>query len=343
MFLNSPLQAWLSAVSIAAIVLLALVSLRTLVIRQLGPVAARTETRADDIVVELARRTRTAFMLLLALAAGALVLTIDALTRSRFQVVLTLALLAQVAMWLDAVVSLWIESYADRKAEEDAASRTTLSALTYAVRFAVWVAVALVALDTLNVRVTALITGLGVTGIAVALAVQNILGDLFGALSIVLDKPFVIGDSIAVDTISGTVEHIGLKTTRIRSATGEQVVFSNSDLLKSRIRNFRRLSERRNTIVTVLAPHTPGEKLAELPTLIADVVSAVSGVRLERSHLRGVTDAGYEIETVYWVVSAEYAAHMNAQQTIHLAIVNTLRREGVTRSFRAPPPAGENV
>lgn len=332
---NSP-TAWITALVVTGAVFLGLSAIRGLLVNRLGARAAQTKTRADDIIVALARRTRYFFLLLLAVAVGSLALRIDGVTRARGQLVLQLALLLQVAMWLDGLVQAWIESYTEKKAETDAASATTISALSYAARFAVWVAVALVALDTLNVRVTALITGLGVTGIAVALAVQNILGDLFGALSIILDKPFVVGDSIQLDNMSGTVEHIGLKTTRLRSVTGEQLIISNSDLLKGRIRNFKRLAERRNLVVTTLSAKTPSERLTSVPGLIQQVVSAVPNVRLERSHLRGMTFDGYEYETVYWVTTPAYATFMDAQQAVIAGIAAAMRREKLQLSFRGP-------
>jgi hypothetical protein len=216
-----------------------------MIARRLGKIAERTATIADDAVVDLLRRTRHFFIIAASVAGATLFLDLPARALAVGRVLGTIALILQIAIWGNGLISFWFKSYAEQKADSDISSRTTIAAFSFVARATLWVMLALVALNRLGYDVTALITGLGVGGIAIALAVQNILGDLFGALAIVVDKPFVVGDSISVDTVSGTVEHIGLKTTRLRSVSGEQVIFSNADLLKSRIRNHNRMQERR--------------------------------------------------------------------------------------------------
>src|SRR6476646_3110101 len=150
-----------------------------------------------------------------------------------------------------------------------------INAMGIAAKVVLWILVIITAFHSvLSIDVTPWITGLGVSGIAVALAVQNILGDLLAALAIVFDKPFDVGDNIGVDTITGTVEHIGLKTTRIRSITGEQIIIGNGDLLKSRLRNYRRMYQRRVLFNLVVTVATPTDALARLPGIIEKIVSS---------------------------------------------------------------------
>src|SRR5439155_25724457 len=149
-------------------------------------------------------------------------------------------------------------------------------------KMVLWSLVVILALENLNINVTPLITGLGIGGIAVALAAQNVLGDLFASLSIVLDKPFVLGDVISVGTDTGTVEKIGLKTTRLRSLSGEQLIFANADLLKSRIRNLKRMYQRRVVFSLSVAYGTPREKLAAIPQMVREIVEALQSTRFDR-------------------------------------------------------------
>jgi small-conductance mechanosensitive channel len=150
-----------------------------------------------------------------------------------------LALFMQGVIWTNIIISHYIERSVKLHVT-DGSSITTFKALGAVARLFIWIALGLAALSALHIQIRPLLTGLGIGGLAIALAIQNILGDLFAAISIVMDKPFVVGDSISVENYRGKVEHIGLKTTRVRSESGEQIIFSNGELLKSKIRNYSR-------------------------------------------------------------------------------------------------------
>ena len=150
-----------------------------------------------------------------------------------------LALFMQGVIWANIIISHYVQRSVARYVA-DGSSVTTFKALGALARVFIWIALGLAGLSALHIQVKPLLTGLGIGGLAIALAVQNILGDLFAAISIVVDKPFVVGDSISVENYRGKVEHIGLKTTRLRSESGEQIIFSNGELLKSKIRNYSR-------------------------------------------------------------------------------------------------------
>jgi small-conductance mechanosensitive channel len=250
-----------------------------------------------------------------------------------------LAFLLQVAIWSSAGIDAWVTSYRRRRLLTDAASATTVGALHFLAKLVLWVLLLLVALDNLGVNVTALVTGLGIGGIAVALALQNILGDVFASLSIVLDKPFVLGDSIGVGDSTGTVESIGLKTTRLRSATGEQLVFGNADLLKGRIKNFRRMETRVVTLAFSLAYDTPADQLEAVPGLVRAIVEKLPQVRFDRAHWKGFGTSGFDFEVAYAVLTADFLTHMDRQQAIGLALVRALAEHGIALAPARIPSA----
>ena len=192
----------------------------------------------------------------------------------------------------------------------------------------IWTLLILLALDNLGVNITALVAGLGVGGVAVALSLQNILGDLFASLSIALDKPFTVGDSLTIDTFVGRVEHIGIKTTRLRSESGEQIILSNADVLKSRVRNFGRQEEQR-ILVTIRATYdTPSEKLKELPKLLEKIVREQTVVRFERCHLRTLGESSFLFELSYFVQQPAVNSVLNIQQAVNFRIIDELRSWG---------------
>jgi len=181
--------------------------------------------------------------------------------------------------------------------------------------------------------VTGLVAGLGIGGIAVALAAQNILGDLFSAFSIFIDKPFVLGDYLKVGDQMGTVENIGMKTTRLRSLTGEQLVFGNSDLVSSRIQNFGRLNERRANFTVGVIYDTPKKKIEEIPTVIREIVEAQDQVRFERSHFKEFGDSALIFETIYFVLVPAFQVKMDVQQAINLELMQRFEAEGIEFAF----------
>ena len=216
---------------------------------------------------------------------------------------------------------------------QDPDGATTLRLIGFAAQGALWLLVGLLALDQLGFDVTALIAGLGIGGVALALAVQNILGDVFACAAIALDKPFVVGDFIVVDGLRGTVENVGLKTTRVRSLDGELLVFSNADLLKSRVRNFKRMFERRIQFCIAVNYDTPADKLRRIPGWLREAVDAQPKTRFDRAHFKSYGDWALDFEVVYYVLDADYNLYMDVQQSLNLAIYERFSAEGVEFAF----------
>jgi len=333
-FYNNTTQQWLIAAGITIISLIVIRILRGIVVHHLRAISEKTTTDIDDLITDLINKTKFFLLLAIAIYIGSLVLTLPQTLKAIITKIVIIAILAQGAIWGSGLISFWVNRYKKQKIEEgDTATATTFTALNFILKLLLWSVIVLLTLDNLGFDVTALVAGLGVGGVAVALAVQNILGDLFASLSIVLDKPFVIGDFIIVDDYLGTVEHIGLKTTRVRSLSGEQLIFSNADLLNSRIRNFKRMFERRVVFTIGVVYQTPPEKLEMIPKIIKEIIESQELARFDRSHFKEYGDFSLNFETVYWVKSPDYNTYMDIHQAINLEIYRRFAKEGIEFAY----------
>jgi len=330
--LGNTLRAWLFAAAVFVVVGVVLLSAKRVLIKRLASLAARTPTDVDDVGVDLLRRTRLYFVLILALMAALQSLEVAGRVRETARWLSIIALLLQVGAWSNALIAYWLKQWAE-KHDGDRGSATTIAAFGALARFALWLVLGLVAVQNLGVNVTTLVTGLGITGVAVALAVQNILGDLFAALSIVVDKPFVVGDTIAVDAFTGTVEKVGLKTTRVRALSGELVIFSNADLLRSRVRNLTSLRERRVVLPLGVTFDTPADSLSRIPALVREIIDATPNLRFERSHFTRIGESALEFETVYWVTSPDFKTYRDAAQLVNLGVMRRFGERGIAFAF----------
>jgi small-conductance mechanosensitive channel len=332
-FLGNTLQHWLVALCIAVLTLALLYLLKRLGLSRLTALANNTENTWDDAVVDMLSRTRSPFILIVALFLGSLSLSFAGEYRQIVYSIAAIALLVQGGLWLNSLLVFWLKQDREQRRKTDPASVAAVNAMGFVGRLILWAIVLLLVLDNLGVDVTALVAGLGVGGIAVALAVQNILGDLFASLSIVLDKPFTIGDFLIIDDYLGSVEHIGLKTTRMRSLSGEQLVFSNADLLKSRIKNYGRMFERRVVFKIGVTYQTPHEKLKIIPDIIRTAIEAQEPVRFDRSHFSTYGDFSLVFETVYYVLKPDYNIYMDIQQAINLQLYARFAEEGIEFAY----------
>ncbi|MGD8440204.1 MAG: mechanosensitive ion channel family protein [Holophagae bacterium] len=345
---GNPAAAWAVAALVVIVAYGALRVSKAIVIGRLKKVAAKTTTPWDDITVGAAETTRFWFYLAISIWLGSRFLDLSDRAARSLTMIAVVAVILQVTVWANRAVTLWLERTQRERAETDPGAVTTLTGLSYVLRLVIWSAGFLLVLDNVGVNVTALMAGLGVGGIAVALAVQNVLGDLFASLSIALDKPFVIGDFVIVGEFMGTVEHIGLKTTRVRSLSGEQLVFSNSDLLSSRIRNYKRMQERRVPFIVGVTYQTPASELEAIPGMVRDIIESTEHTRFDRAHFKAFGDSAYLFEFVYYVLSAEYPVYMDVQQGINLEIVRRFAERGIeiaypTRTLHMATPVTTEV
>ncbi len=332
-FAGNALQSWLSALLIALAALVIVTTLRYVMCRHLNRLAGQTGLAFWPVLAAVVQRTKWLSILILGLFLGSIAISMPDKLRTAMNTAAIIVLLIQAGLWAAAALGVSVERYRQQQLSKDPASVTTLNLLNFIGRITVWALVILLSLDNLGVNITALVAGLGVGGIAVALALQTILGDLFSSLSIALDKPFVLGDFLIVNDLMGSVEYVGLKTTRLRSLSGEQLIFSNSDLLKSRIRNFGRMFERRVPFDIGVTYQTPRDKLNLIPQIIREGIERQAKTRFDRSNFKAFGNFALVFETVYFVLGPDYNEYMNIQEAINLHILERFEAEGIEFAY----------
>jgi len=325
---------WAIACSLFAVVWLGLLLLRRVVVQRLEKLDQRDDSSvALNVAADVAGATRGWFLFLAALFIGTRFLELpDDIDAWAYRAAM-IALLLQGGLWLSAGVTKSIQKKREHDLAESPADVAAMDILSFIARVTIWSLVLLAILDNLGVNITTLIAGLGVGGIAVALAAQNILGDLFASLSIVLDKPFVVGDFLSIGEFLGSVEKVGIKTTRMRSLSGEQLVFSNNDLLSSRIRNFGRMFERRVVFSIGVTYQTPAEQLRAIPGMLRAAVESQEKVRFDRAHFQKYGDFALIFEVVYYVLSSNYNEYMDIQQEVNLTIYEDFDANGIEFAY----------
>jgi len=319
------------ALAVSLVVYLVLTVALKLVLSRLQRISDRTTHRADDVIVEILGGTNGWLIALVALLVGVGMLDLPDRWASRVSQLWFVALALQVALWANRAVTMVLRRHAERQA--GAGVQTTSAAATlisWGVRTLLWTIVLLAMLSNLGVNITAFIASLGVGGIAVALAVQNVLGDLFASVAIAVDKPFEVGDFIVFGAVAGTVELVGVKTTRIRSLGGEQIVMSNTELLKQTVSNYKRLRERRIVFGFRVTYATTPEQAEQVTAVVRRIVEQSDKLRFDRAHLKGFGENALEYEVVYIVLAPDFNVYMDEQQRINLALMRELAGLGVT-------------
>lgn len=331
--LRNALSAWLIALGLTLVVMLALPAIQGQIRRRLQSRAAQQDAVISRYAVEIVGGTRRSIMFLVAIFVGARALDLPAKIDATLTTVTAVALLLQTTLWALEAFNVWVTRYEQRARARDAGDATIVGLISFVGRTAICAIAALMILDNLGFNITTLVASLGIGGIAIALAVQNVLADLFASLSIGLDKPFVVGDFIIVGDMMGTVEHVGLKTTRLRSLSGEQLIFSNTDLLQSRIRNYKRMYERRIVFTFGVLYDTPRDALGRLPGIVREIIESQDGVRFDRAHFFSFGDSSLDFEVVYYVLDADFNHYMDIQQAINLAMIDRFVELGVAFAF----------
>ncbi len=330
---NSSTHQWATAIAIFVAGFTLLPAIKGIVRLRVKALADRRDENSwSHGLVDLVAATRFWFLVVLSLFLATLALSLPERSVVISRNVMIVALVIQAAIWINALINFGMDRYIKLRAD-DASAVTTAKAIAFLIRCALWSIAFLMVLSNLGVDVTTLVASLGVGGIAVALAAQNILSDLFASLSIVLDKPFVLGDFIIVGDMMGTVQHIGLKTTRVQSLSGEQLVFPNSDLLSSRIRNFKRMQERRIVFTIGVIYQTPAAQVKAIPDMLKSAVEAQENVRFDRSHFKAYGDSALLYEAVYYVLSPDYNVYMDIQQKINFHLLDKFESENIEFAY----------
>ena len=332
-YFGNSIEDWTIAFIIMVATFIILKVIQKVAIIKISRLARRTKTNIDDLLVDVLSGTKLFTLLVASIYVGSYVLTLPSAILTLWQKAVMLVLILQAGFWAGSGIAFWLGRAVKKRMDEDAASATTITFLGFIARIFLWSIVLLLILDNLGVNITSLVAGLGIGGIAIALAMQNILGDLFASLSIVLDKPFVIGDFVVVDQLMGTIEYIGMKSTRIRSLGGEELIFSNNDLLKSRIHNYKRMSERRIVFSFGVIYQTSLEKLKLINNIISDIIKSQQQARFDRVHFKEYGESSLNFEVVYFVTDPDYNIYMDLQQAINLEMFRRFQEEGIEFAY----------
>lgn len=316
------------AVVVMVISAVAFSFLQRRVVTRLARFAAKSKNNIDDAVVAMIQSVKPHFYWYLSFYLGLQTLPLS----SFFSTVLNGLLLALVLWYAMRAASIAIDmqlSHSIVGAGEQSA-RHFISTLA---KFSLWVIAILLLLSNLGINVTSLIAGLGIGGIAIAFALQNILTDLFSSFAIFFDKPFVVGDFIVVGDYVGTVERIGIKTTRLRALQGEELVVSNKDLTSTRIQNFHSMQSRRIQMQFGITYETPYDTVASLSEKVNERISSIKGIRVDRVHFAGFGDSSLDFILVYYVDSGDYTQYMDHQQELNLALLKLFAQENVEFAY----------
>ena len=341
---------WMAAIFWVVLAVSVMKFLMPKVVSKLENWTRKTSTSWDDAAAQALATTRWFLIALIALSPASNELVLKPSVERWVHGVALAALLMQIGLWVGSFLDSWIRSARKHGMAVDPSTTSALSMLSFIARAVLWSALLLLMLSNLGFDVNTLVAGFGIGGIAIGLAVQNILGDLFASLSIVLDKPFQVGDFVVLDDFSGTVENIGLKATRVRSLSGEMLVFSNTDLTKSRLRNYKLMQERRIAFKFGVTYSTTPDQLQAIPEMVKEIVAGLPKVRFDRAHFSAFGDSSLDFDVVYWMLTPDYSAYMDVQQAINLALLRGFSSKGIDFAFptrtlilETPRPVSANL
>lgn len=328
MWLGNTVLNWLIAIGIVVVSWMLLRIGRLVFLKRFKQFSSRTRTTLDDFIVQITEGALLPALYLGGLYAGASYLTVSAkverLLHIAVMVVVTFIIIRTITSSLNYLIN-----HALKESAEDQERKKQARGIILIVNVVLWILALVFLINNMGYNITSVVTGLGIGGVAIALASQNILGDLFNYFVIFFDKPFEVGDFIIVDDKMGAIEYIGVKSTRIRTLSGEQLICSNTNLVNARIHNYKRMEKRRVSFTFGIPYNTPPEKVARIPSMIKEIIEKQETTVFDRAHFQAFGQFSLTFEVVYYILSADYNLYMDRQQAIYLAILNIFKREGI--------------
>jgi small-conductance mechanosensitive channel len=328
---NNTVQDYLIFLATVFVCLIAIIIVKKILISALKNWAEKTVTTLDDMLVKLIGKYIVPLTFFISLYLSTNLLTLSDKVENAVYVVSLAIIMIFAALALARFLVFLFNRYLEKKNQDS--QTTSVKWIGVLIKIVVWIIAFLLFLDNLDIKITALMAGLGVGGIAVAFAANAVLQDLFSFVTIFFDRPFEIGDFINVGDMSGSIEHIGIKTTRVRSLSGEQLVFANRDLTNSRIRNYKRMETRRVAFTIGVTYSTGYDKLKLIPGMMKQIIDSVENTDFDRAHLKSFGDFAILFEVVYYVLSQDYALYMDVNQEINLAIKSSFDTNGIEFAF----------
>ncbi|AYB31395.1 mechanosensitive ion channel family protein [Chryseolinea soli] len=331
-YFGNTVQDYLIAAGVILLGMSLMAVFKKIILGRLKKWSEKTETNLDNYAVAGLEKFGLPIFNFIVIYAGLNYLTFSPKATRVLEIAIAVVITFFVLRLISTTVLLTLQTRV-RKQEQGEEKVKQLGGIMLILNIVIWALGILVLFDNLGYNVTTIIAGLGIGGIAIALAAQNILGDLFNYFVIFFDRPFEIGDYIVIDDKKGNVEHIGIKTTRLKSLTGEQLVFSNSDLSKSRIHNFKRMERRRIAFVLGVVYQTPPSLLREIPGIIKKIVEAQKETTLDRVHFLTYGEYSLKYEIVYFVENSDYNRYADIQQEINLQIYDAFLAKGIQFAY----------
>jgi small-conductance mechanosensitive channel len=326
---------YITALVVFLLAVLIITVLKNFLIKILRAFARKRSTTIDSRFVQAFQNKMKPIINLLYFGAfylGLNQLNIPAVLERFINIFIIALLIFYGVRFLLSILAYFLENYWIKK-ESDSTRITAIRGIETFFKITIWSIALIILLDQLGIQVSALVAGLGIGGIAIALAAQNVLGDLFSYFVIYFDRPFEIGDFLIIDSFSGTIENIGIKTTRIRSLGGEEIIFSNTDLVNSRLRNYKRMRKRRVLFKFGVIYQTTLEQLKEIPAIITEILNQVSGATLDRVHFSSYGDFSLDFEVVYYVNGRDYNKYMDIQQEINFKIKEEFEKRDIEFAY----------
>ena len=331
-YFGNSLQAYLIVFGSILVGLLLITAFKKLVLKRIKKAVSTTKSQMDDFIVENLGKYLVPIVYFTVIYAGLKSLVWPERIANILEVVYVVIMTYYAIRLISSILLMLLETYI-RRQENGAEKVKQMGGIILIMNIMIWIIGLVFMFGNLGYDVTAIIAGMGIGGIAIALAAQNILGDLFNYFVIFFDQPFEVGDFLVVGDENGTVEKIGIKTTRIKTLSGEQLVFSNSDLTNSRIHNFKKMQRRRIVFTVGVTYETPVEQVRSIPALLREIIESQGGVDFDRAHFKQFGDSSLDFEIVYYVNSADFNTYMDLQQEFNLQIYQKFGERGISIAF----------
>lgn len=307
---------------------------KTVILIRLKQLAKKTENKIDDVIIKSIDSVHWPFFFIVAVFFGIRFLTLSVTFERWYGYFILIASVYYAVKTLNSIITVFTSQIMEKRKKEDKASETpAIYLMTTILKMAMWVFGLLFLLSNFGINITSLIAGLGIGGIAIALALQNVLTDMFSSFSIYFDKPFQVGEFIIIGEFMGTVKHIGIKSTRIQSLSGEEIVMSNRELTSTTVKNYKRMKRRRIVFAFGVVYQTTSKKLDKIPTMVRGIIEKVEDATPDRIHFKAFGASSLDFEVVYYMEVSDYGKYMDAQQQINLEMVKAFEKEKIEFAY----------
>ncbi len=334
-FLNNSASSYIESLILALLIFTALVFVKRFILWRFSRIAQNTDTNIDDALIHLIRSIKLVFLAAASVYFATGNLDLPGGVETWIDVIFSVLLVYQIIQAIQIILrEIVFMRFLSQRLDDSKVEAMVNGVFRATTNWILWLLGILVLVQNFGFNVTSLIAGFGIGGIAIAIAAQNILSDIFSSFSILFDKPFEIGDFIVVDGQMGVVKKIGLKTTRIQSLHGEEIILSNNQITSSRIQNYKRMEKRRVVLSIPVEYKTPNYKIKKIPNIIKESIFSVEKTKFDRAHLKDLGDVALLFETIFYVLSSDYSVYMDAKQSILFNIKEKFEKEGIPFAYK---------